>query len=245
LKNARANLRLLRDAVGRDVYARENAALRDAARPLSQVRDSKVMVDAVHALLERIGKAHPPVLVALRGRLQQSHADARHEFHTAQHAAASAGELESASQRIGRWRVSAPGASPLRDGVMRIYRKARNALKEAEAEPSAASFHELRKQLKYLRYAMAAIDTDGAASARLQKRAEALTDKLGEDHDLFVLQSHVLAHHPATENGSKKFFAAIEKRRAKLQSQALKRGRQVLSAKPKAFADRLVARPLV
>ena len=35
LKKARATLRLLRDALGKKAYKRENTALRDAARPLS------------------------------------------------------------------------------------------------------------------------------------------------------------------------------------------------------------------
>lgn len=40
LKRARANLRLLRDAVGKTAYICENVVLRDAARPLSGVRDA-------------------------------------------------------------------------------------------------------------------------------------------------------------------------------------------------------------
>lgn len=41
LKRARAGLRLLPDAVGKSAYARENAQLRDAARPFGRVRDAK------------------------------------------------------------------------------------------------------------------------------------------------------------------------------------------------------------
>src|SRR5687767_2710807 len=38
LKRARANLRVLRPVMGERAYARENAALRDAARPLGAIR---------------------------------------------------------------------------------------------------------------------------------------------------------------------------------------------------------------
>jgi CHAD domain-containing protein len=55
LKKARATLQLLRDALGDVVYKRENAALRDAARPLSEVRDAKVLLDTLVRLVERYG----------------------------------------------------------------------------------------------------------------------------------------------------------------------------------------------
>src|SRR6266702_6584666 len=53
IKKARAALRLLRDALGKGAYTRENTALRDVARPLSQVRDSKVLLDALEKLNDR------------------------------------------------------------------------------------------------------------------------------------------------------------------------------------------------
>lgn len=55
IKRARAALRLLRDAAGEPPYARENAALRDAARRLCALRDSRVVLQA----LEGIGEDDP------------------------------------------------------------------------------------------------------------------------------------------------------------------------------------------
>ena len=77
LKSARAKLRLLRAAVGRKAYARENAALRDAARPLSRVRDSKVMLDTANALLGQKGtRSRRVLLTGLRGRVPRLYLDA-------------------------------------------------------------------------------------------------------------------------------------------------------------------------
>jgi hypothetical protein len=42
---------LLRDALGKKAYRRENTALRDAARPLSAVRDGRVLLDALNSLV--------------------------------------------------------------------------------------------------------------------------------------------------------------------------------------------------
>src|ERR1700726_1023521 len=55
LKKARATLRLLRDALGKDTYQTENAALRDAARPLSEVGDGRVLRDALSSLVKDYG----------------------------------------------------------------------------------------------------------------------------------------------------------------------------------------------
>src|SRR5882757_3585128 len=53
INKARAALRLLRDALGKSTYTRENRALRDVARPLSKVRDSKVLLDTLQKLNDR------------------------------------------------------------------------------------------------------------------------------------------------------------------------------------------------
>ena len=47
LKRVRAALRLVRDAVGKDEYARENALLRDAGRALRAARDAEVLLGVV------------------------------------------------------------------------------------------------------------------------------------------------------------------------------------------------------
>jgi hypothetical protein len=47
LRHCRALLRLLRQSLGKDAYQRENARLRDAARPLMLVRDAAVLVRAL------------------------------------------------------------------------------------------------------------------------------------------------------------------------------------------------------
>src|SRR5882757_1483145 len=73
LKKARASLRLLRDALGDAVYKRENAALRDAARPLSEVRDAKVLLDTLDRVVRRYGA--PARALPLDGFRQALHGE--------------------------------------------------------------------------------------------------------------------------------------------------------------------------
>src|SRR5437660_612910 len=55
LKKVRAYLRLLRPVLGSRVYRRENAAIRDAAQPLTEIRDAKILVETLDKLSEHAG----------------------------------------------------------------------------------------------------------------------------------------------------------------------------------------------
>ena len=77
IKRARAMLRLLREAIGEDAYRRENAALRDVARPLSQVRDAHIAVETLAGLLEGANGALASRVAPLRRQLRDVRIAAR------------------------------------------------------------------------------------------------------------------------------------------------------------------------
>lgn len=242
LKRARAKLRLLRTAIDRRAYARENAALRDAARPLSNVRDSRVMLDAVEALLKHKGtRSRRMLLTALRGRLKTAHAQARTQLEAGRVAASSAAVLQRTSQRIAKWEVPRRGRKALTLSVRRVYRSARKALAAADENASPENLHELRKQVKYLREAVSALESDATrGAARIVKRADAVAGALGEDHDLYVLQEKLAATEASLHAHSAGFAEEIAEHRGNLEKQAFKRSRKLLSKKPRAFARRLM-----
>jgi CHAD domain-containing protein len=241
LKSAHANLRVLRDAVAAKTYARENAALRDAARPLSGVRDAKVKIDTLDKLLERSANPSQRALLAkLRVRLRRRLLSERSGIKAAGQAKRSAEALEAAWRRIDRWQIPRKRPAALRRGVQRVYRGARKALKQVEAEGTSESLHELRKQVKYLRGAMDAFQPDDVpALARIAKRADAVARELGNARDLFMLQEEVSAMHPRLSRSSRSLFSEIAVRRSRLESRALKRGKKLFRKKPQAFAQRL------
>ena len=55
VKKIRSALRLVRDAIGDDVWRRENDHYRDIARTLSSFRDAEILVEALDGLSERFG----------------------------------------------------------------------------------------------------------------------------------------------------------------------------------------------
>lgn len=239
LKRARANLRLLRTALGEQRYARENAALRDAARPLSGVRDAAVIVETIDDL--RGGGKNPSrnaLLVKLRGTLEKERLAARERLKASGNAHKSADALDRAWRRIDRWRLPRTRPSALAKGVERIYRRTRKALRVLDADCSAENLHEWRKQVKYLGHALESLNSNESRDGDFLREAledmGMLGERLGDDHDLVVLQQRFAKLHSGGARTG--LFADIAARQKKLRSRALKDGRKVFIAKPKAFS---------
>src|SRR5262249_39907921 len=101
IKRARASLRLLRKAVGRSAYQRENAQLRAAAQPLSRVRDTRVMLETLDRLLEQAPRRTR--LATLRRELKREQLRARKEVLGSQNRIQISKQLEGARRRAGHW----------------------------------------------------------------------------------------------------------------------------------------------
>jgi CHAD domain-containing protein len=226
LKRARAGLRLLRGAVGDDAYAQENRRLRDAARPLAALRDADVGVETIDALLKKKRfRPHRRALLRARAELRGEGAVARDGFDLAPLAAA----LDECSARVAYWRLPYDPRPVLSAGFKRVYRRGRSALSHAREVGSDASLHELRKQVKYLGAAARLFEgaPPGTADA-VSGRADAIAERLGEDHDLAVLR-------PRFGRQERELLRLIDRRRHKLQKKALRKAKRLYRRKPRRF----------
>jgi CHAD domain-containing protein len=239
LKRARATLRILRDAVGQSVYAHENTELRNAARPLGSVRDARVALDALENLSahEKKGLQHASVL-KLRRALRESRRNQHRELQRTENREASARAIDAAGRRIEKWRIQSDGAAALLAGIARVYRKGRKALGRMQSDCSDQNLHESRKQAKYIGQALEIFKPLSVHYlAQWIKRAESMAERLGEDHDLVILQNRITnlsGGRHATYTG---LLASIERRRRKLQGKALKQGRHLYQSKAKNFIE--------
>ncbi len=236
LKRARANLRLLRDAVGKGAYMRENAVLRDAARPLSAVRDAAVLLETGDTLLSATRRGpRRRWLLKVRRALEQARLEARAELRRMSATRASAACLAAAAARMRKWRLKQADSKSVCSGLQRIYRRGRKARAIACADPTAENLHEWRKQVKYLGQSMGMWKAHDADSVKgLIKCADKLADLLGTDHDLVVFEERLEkldAPHPIRPAIAR----AIADRRCLLQNKALKKGRRLFKAKPRSF----------
>ncbi len=69
-KKVRAALRLAREELGDETYRAENYAFRDAARPLTEVRDAQMLVETFDKLTKALaGEVDAPAIAKVRDAL--------------------------------------------------------------------------------------------------------------------------------------------------------------------------------
>jgi CHAD domain-containing protein len=247
LKKARAGLRLLREALGPRAYRRENARLRDAAQPLTEVRDAKMLVDTLDKLAEQFNGVlkGAPLEGVRRALLHHKREVRRRVLRDGEPLKPVEEALEAARGRAKDWPAGRRGRAVLRAGLKRVYRAGRDAFAAAREQPTVERLHEWRKQAKYLWLLLEVLQPyRPAALGRLADQAHDLADRLGDDHDLAVLRQKLqtdpgrFPDRPAVDA----LAALIDRRRAELEEEARRLGRRLYADKPKAFAGRLKGR---
>ncbi|WP_347312578.1 CHAD domain-containing protein [Defluviimonas sp. SAOS-178_SWC] len=142
IKKTRALLRLVRPHF--KGYERENAALRDAARLISDLRDADVLATTFDDVASRIYMP-PDALAALRDRIVRPRAggtDADKEL------AGHAESIAAIARRAKDWKISGAGFDALEDGLERSWTAARKAMNAAENDPTGEALHLWRKRVK-------------------------------------------------------------------------------------------------
>jgi hypothetical protein len=180
-------------------------------------------------------------------------------------------QLRAMRARVLQWRLpERPGMTLAAGGLGRIYRQGRRRYRRAargKGERTRA-MHEWRKRVKDLRHAAEMLDRrdpdgdrgghrgrrrrgrrrrrklhEAARIRRLAKRADALGEVLGEDHDLAVFAER-LRSDPAIQLGRRSrrtLLRSIARRRRRLRRRALRDGARVYRRRPKAFVARIQA----
>jgi CHAD domain-containing protein len=245
LKRLRALVRVARDALGDDTYRRENTAFRDAGRRLSDTRDAAVLVQTLDDLAERYGDELPAgAFAGLREALAAEARDASARLADDRGPVEEVqGTLDAARKRVAAWPLDDDGGLELLEpGFERIYRRGRRALKAARKDPGTEEFHELRKRAKDLWHAAQILRPAAPrAMKKLARRAHAVSDLAGDDHDLAVLRAAARERHATLAAGELALLdGLVARRRRRLQRKALARGRRLYARKPRKLA-RLVA----
>jgi CHAD domain-containing protein len=243
LKRLRALLRLLRGQLGERAFAREDAVLHDAARRLAGARDAQVMVDTLDKLLERRarGLARQGGVVELRAQLAAERDSAELALGDPGGRAATLNDLRAARLRVATWRLPAhKGLRLVEPGLRDLYRQGarrrRHAIRGKAGDTRV--LHRWRKRVKDLRYAAQALGL-----AQLARRADALQETLGQEHDLALLATRVGASDgPLAGRGKRRkrtrkaLLKLIATRRERLRKQALREGERLYRRAPKRFA---------
>lgn len=228
VKKTRALLRLVRPQF--KGYERENAALRDAARLISDLRDADVLAATFDNVASRV-YLPPDALAALRARIVPPHAEiADAEARLAAHAEA----VAAVARRARDWKIPGAGFDALDAGLERSWTAARKAMNAAGTAPTGEALHLWRKRVK-----------DHWYHARLLVRiwpemmehhiaaADTLGETLGEARDLAFLIEALEGDADATD-----LRARAAEEEARLLADARTLGARFFSEKASGLAQR-------
>ena len=243
-KQVRGALRMVRKELGGKRFDRENRVFRDSGRPLSEVRDAKVMVDTLGELAKQFrGKLRPDSFKSLRAALNARRRDVRKRVLKKGSTTRSIlSTVKKASKRVENWPLQRKGWKAIAAGLRRTYRQGRDAMQDANRDGSDLSYHEWRKRTKDLRYALELLACAWPQTIQpMAQEAHHLTDLLGDDHDLAVLQE-IAAHELKDASSDKEqtlLKSLVAQRRADLQKEAHELGSKIYEENEDQFIDRL------
>lgn len=231
LKRARAALRLLRECLGVVEYRRDNALIRDAARPLTPIRDAKVLLGTLQELQLEKETGSREFLLRFRRALVDNRRLARRQLRPA--------DLTAAARVLSgiRGRVSALSDSRLAArhsrGLEHAFKKARSAFAAAKRQGSDECLHEWRKQTKYFANQLEMLLPLGRKHFdKGHRHAAQLADCLGDDHDLAILTAQISRFAEGDQPAdavAHRLIHTIQRRRKTLQRRAMRLGRRLYS----------------
>jgi CHAD domain-containing protein len=239
-KKVRALLRLVRDELGDQIYRDENRCFRDAARPLTEIRDAAVLVDTLDKL---IGQVDADEFASTREALMaEKTAVCERALERTDAIGAVTAAIESARARASDWPIAHRGWDALEPGLKRVYRRGCRAFAAAFANPSMENTHECRKQVKYIWHHLQVLKPLwDSRMKKLRDHVRQLSDLLGDDHDLAVLRQKVDGDPTrfGGEGAVSTLTALIDRRRVKLQQDAFQFAQRVYCDKPSSFTARV------
>ena len=244
IKRLRALLRLARPVISEAFCDRENRRLKDIADRLASFRDATVSRQTLATLAKRVAdkrseEAFDVVLARfVKHGFDPSGFRVRRE-QALRHAASS---LAESKQSFENMLVPTEDWQALGPGLQMVYGRSRNRMLRALSYQTPETFHDWRKQVKYLYYQLQMLGS--ISPKRLEpmlRRLRKLEDRLGEDHDLAVLER--LLCDGREQYGGKRavkwVVACLVRQSKKLRRETAAMGNEIFREKPRKFVDKL------
>lgn len=244
-KKMRALLRLVRRDTGEEAYKEANVAFRDAGRKLSVVRDSWVL----HQTTEALGQGYEELLAddafaSVLKRLLDRHAQFLEEFQSRHSREEILELLENMKEPIRQLPVSAPDFQAFYGGLKKVYRRGREAALLAWESGTTEILHNWRKRVKYLYYQLGYLQQLWPKELKaFENSLQQLSDLLGKDHDLAVLNEILDEEDNLTKNPKhgELLKAIISREREVIRQRLWPLAQRLYKEQPEQFATRLSA----
>ena len=193
LKRLRSLLVLIRPGLPEPVFDSLTERLRTIARGLAPARDAAALLDAVDKFAKAEGEGEATPIPALRAWLQERRQAAKRSLDGSTASDAMRG-LFALRPAMANLAVYPDDFSPIAKGLRESYRGGRKAFAQAFATGNDEDFHEWRKTLQHhwRHMQLLAPCWPSELSTRVEA-ARALSQILGDDHDIALLRQLVSA----------------------------------------------------
>lgn len=238
-KKIRAICRLVREEIGKDTYKAANYFFRDTGRKLSDARDASAMLETLYKLEHKLtGNKQQALLKKIKNHYgAKKAAFTRIQINQQQLLPEVLEDLKEAEQYFNHWSFQNQNFSVFHPSLERAYKSCRKGLKNAYKKGTPEAFHQWRKQVKYLRYQiMMLAPVWPRPMAVLQEELHQLTDFLGDDHDLTVLQEYIETMDISSDSIEKNLLKQIATMKHEYQKQAKPLGHKLFALKPSLFS---------
>jgi CHAD domain-containing protein len=195
LKSIRALLRLVRS--GDEAFARaENARYREISSRLAGAREAAALIETLDRLEDAFpGETADGALDLVRGRLVARRGGVVDDD-LANAIAPSVAACKGGLRKIGKLALPDQperAADVLAEGAGKTIRRARKALRKAQDGGRPEDFHDLRKAVKAHAMHLSLLRKFWPSPVKARRKAiDALGERLGDLHDIFVLRALLL-----------------------------------------------------
>jgi CHAD domain-containing protein len=240
LKKARGALQLVRKEIGRGLFRQQDHLLRNVSRLTSEIRDAEVRLQTVQQLQsikQRRGRGHYGRLEAMFMLELENFMAAFAEWQKQ-----AVPMLQRADEVVDSWTVDQFSYKQVCRAVQGAYKRARRALRRAEADPTANKFHHFRTKAKTLWYQLRILrPINPVVLKSLSDDLHSLTDLLGRAHDLSFLGERLRREDQKSgwQREGHKLLAVIEVSQGDLQRGAAELADHFFAERPRDFASRV------
>lgn len=242
MKRLRALLHLVRPAMRKEDFRREEARVKQIGRSLAGVRDIQAMLETI-AKLEAYDEpdGQGPVAAELRTRFEARRAAAEKGLNGSG-ATQARKLLREARRGFSELELQNDDFAVVAATLEADYRKARRSYAHAYRCGEDEAFHDWRKYVqRHWRQLLLVAPAWPKALRPHIALARTLSDVLGEDHDLFILAGLVRAEDKPLGKAAdvEAFLALCRARQEALRDIAREMGARLLAEKPSSLSARL------
>jgi len=240
IKKVRAVIRLLPPGPGCDGAA-VNSRLRDTGRLLAPVADSAAVVDALSSLRRASSPGVDPHLLAqLRRSLVRRSRKAADGARADLVLARSAGLLDTERKRAAAWTLRGRGFRSIAPGLERTARRARKGMSRAAGRPTSDNYHAWRRRVKDLWLQVRVLERRcGNGLVRTERQLEELDGRLGEYHNVVLLERLLATERLASRAETAVLLRALRRLQLKLRRDALAAGEGIFEEHPEELVRRV------